>query len=167
VALTTPCGLLLAALGSAPSDEQLNRFLTYYYLDPDPIQAVEYLGPLNELYDRMASTSLGEQADRGGVRSFYSEVFRSSPDAVELVERSMDELPVDVQVFVQEALRRCDTRSCERFRGSPFHPPSTKQDSSLLDDHWAAFNATGDRRHIDAIIQALAWIEVRGDTRRS
>lgn len=157
--------VLFAADGEA-SDAKQYQWVTYYYLQPNPTLALDQLEPMNEEYQRVKGASLAEASERGGLRSFYAEVFKSSPEAVALIEKRLPELPVDVRVFVNEALRRCDTSECARVRGTPYTFTPEPLSVSALDDHWAAFIATGDTAHVAAVIEALPLMEVRGDIDR-
>lgn len=160
-------GTLLAALllvgESRLSDDEMGELLTYYYLDPNPVAAIDSLEPLNELWRRTRGISLAELSERGGVRSFYAEVLKSSPEAVKIVESRLPNLSVDLQVFVKEALRRCDSTACERARGTPFIATEDPLSVSALDDYWGAFNASGAKQPVVAVIEALPLVEVRGD----
>ena len=145
------------------SDEELGKWLAYYYQEPNPIMAVDNLEALNESFKRNKGISLAEVSERGGVRTFYAEIFTSSPEAVELIESRLPELSVDIRVFVNEAIRRCASAECDKVRGTPYVPINESLSVSGLDDHWAAFSATGSKAHVVAIIEALPLIEVRGN----
>ena len=161
------CAIALFGAAEAPkADEEMGKWLTYYYLDPKPLEALDYLKPLNDAYGRMKGSSLAEASKRGGVRSFYSEIFESSPEAVKEIEQRLPELEVDIRVFVNSALVRCDSAECERVRGFAFAGKEEPLSVSALDDYWAAFTATGDKVHVDKVISALPLIEVRGDVDR-
>ena len=145
------------------SDEELGKWLAYYYLEPKPIVAVDNLEALNESFKRNKGISLAEISEQGGVRAFYAEIFNSSPEAVGLIESRLPGLSVDIRVFVNEAIRRCASAECEKVRGTPYVPINEPLSVSGLDDHWAAFAATGSRTHVVAVIEALPLIEVRGN----
>lgn len=157
---------VLLGAGAVKSQEEIGSFLTYYYLDPKPVQSLDYLEPLNTAYQEAKGLTLADVAERGGIRSFYAAIFASSPEAVREIERRLPDLPVDIRVFVNEAISRCDSAKCERLRGTPFHAPDEPLSPSTLDDHWAAFGATGDRLYVEKIIAALPLLEVRGDVER-
>jgi hypothetical protein len=154
---------VLLAGGSEMSDEELGKWLTYYYLNPQPFEAIDKLEALNESFKRNKGISLAEVAERGGLRSFYAEILSSSPEAVELLASRLPELSVDIRVFVNEALRRCVSAACEKVRGTPYIPIEEQLSVSRLDDHWAAFIATGGKEHVIAVIKALPLVEVRGN----
>jgi len=154
---------VLLAGGPKMSDEELGKWLAYYYLEPNPVVAIDNLEALNESFKRNKGISLGEIAERGGVRTFYAEIFNTSPDAVALVESRLPELSVDIRVFVNEAIRRCVSAACDRVRGTPHVPITEPLSVSGLDDHWAAFAATGSKPHVVAVIEALPLFEVRGN----
>jgi|CXWL01.1.fsa_nt_gi hypothetical protein len=165
--LLTLCALaLFSATETAKDDEAMGKWLTYYYLDPKPLEAVAHLKPLNDAYVRIKGSSLAEVSERGGIRTFYSEIFESSPDAVKEIERRLPELEVDIRVFVNAALARCDSQECERVRGFPIEKREEPLSVSLLDDYWAAYMATGEKSHVEKVISALPLIEVRGDVDR-
>lgn len=154
---------VLLAGGSKMSDEELGKWLAYYYLEPKPVAAIDNLEALNESFKRNKGISLAEISERGGVRSFYAEIFNSSPEAVGLIESRLPELSVDIRVFVNEAIRRCVSAECDKVRGTPYVPIKDPLSVSALDDHWAAFAATGSNSHVVAVIEALPLIEVRGN----
>lgn len=154
--------VLLASHGE-PSDEDLGKWVTYYYLNPQPEVAIDYLEPLNESFKRNKGTSLAEDSEQGGLRSFYAEILSASPEAVRLVESRLPDFSVDIRVFVNEAIRRCASVECERVRGTPYHALNEPLSVPGLDDHWAAFFATGGKAHVFAVIDALPLIEVRGN----
>lgn len=148
------------------SDEELGKWLTYYYLAPEPIKALDYLEPLNDSYIRNKGISLADVAVQGGVRSFYAKILSSSPEAVRELERRRENLPIDVKAFVVEALNRCDSAACEKVRGSPFIKPPLEVTVAALDDYWAEFFATGERASVDRAIAALPLVETRGDVEK-
>ena len=148
------------------SDDELGRWLNYYYLKPEPLQTLDYLVPLNESFKKHKGSSLAAQAERGGIRTFYAEILSTSDAAVIELEHRRGGLPSEIDVFVTEVLARCRSAECARVRGTAFEPRTAELSTSSLDDHWAAFNATGDREHVDAVIAALPLVEVRGDVDR-
>ena len=161
--LETLAATMLLAGGSKMSDEELGKWLTYYYLKPQPVVAIDNLEALNESFKRNKGISLAEVAERGGLRSFYAEILNSSPEAVESLESRLPEFSVDIRVFVNEALRRCVSAACEKVRGTPYISIGEPLSVSGLDDHWAAFTATGGKAHVIVVIEALPLIEVRGN----
>jgi len=158
--------LMLFGTASASSQEAINSFFTYYYINPRPVQSLDFLEPLNATYKELKGKSLADVAERGGIRSFYAEIFESSPDTVKEVERRLPNLPVDIRIFVNEAIARCNSPECERVRGTPFQVKDEPLSPSLLDDYWAAFAATGDRIYVEKVIAALSLLETRGDVER-
>jgi hypothetical protein len=152
------------AFGSA---EELNRWLTYYYLKPQPELAVASLPMLDAAMREHKCRSLADEVSRGGLRTFYAKVFEANDSAVAELEAARPGLSPEVRAFAQEALRRCASAECARVAGPSEHGESDGEASvSMLDDAWAAFMATGDTRFVDEVIAALPLVEVRGDTRR-
>jgi len=157
---------LLGVQEPAATEAEMWKRLTYYYLDPNPIEAIGYLESINEAYVRIEGKSLADMSERGGMRSFYAEVLESSPEAVRILELRLPDLPVDVRVFANAALMRCNSPECDRVRGFPVSSEVEPLSVSALDDYWAAFTATGERSHVEKVIAALPLVEVRGDIER-
>jgi hypothetical protein len=149
------------------SDDELNTWLTYYYLNPRPDLAVASLSFLNSAMVKFKNRSLADYAQRGGIRSFYAKIFEANESVVLELETSLKQLPSDVQVFAREALRRCASTECIRVLGSASSVGSQSSLSpSTFDDSWAAFMATGDSSYVKEVVIALPLVEVRGDTER-
>ena len=149
------------------SDDELNTWITYYYLNPKPELAVASLPFLNDAMVKFKNRSLAEYAQRGGIRSFYAKIFEANKSAVLELEKSMKGFPQDVQVFALEALRRCASAECIRVLGSAL--PVSSQATlapTTFDDSWAAFMATGDGSYVQEVVVALPLVEVRGETER-
>ena len=157
---------LFAAGATAISDEEIGHWLAYYYLNPEPVEAINYLTPLNAAYLRNKGISLAGESERGGIRSFYAEILAASPEAVRELERTLPELDLDVRVFANAAIARCASDECKRIRGFPLSEVEEPLSVAALDDYWAAFFATGDRKHVEKVVSALPLIEVRGDVDR-
>ena len=121
-----------------------------------------------ELQKAAEGRSLADEANRGGMRTFYAKIFEQNPSVVRQIEPLLPTWPTGHQAFVHEALRRCGTETCRQVLKAPAAPSSASQetDPGTLDDSWAAFFATGDERYVREIIEVLPWSEVRGDVNR-
>ena len=162
--------LALVFSGSASSEppfantDELSRWLTYYYLKPQPDLTVRSLPALDAAMRENKQRSLADEVGRGGLRSFYASIFAANDPVVRELEASMDGFSEDLRSFAGEALRRCATAECRRVRGSlKVTDSAAVPGPNTLDDSWAAFFATGDTRYVDEVIAALPLLELRGD----
>jgi hypothetical protein len=149
------------------STEELQRWLTYYYVKPQPELTVRSLPVLDAAMRENKNRSLADEVGRGGMRSFYAKVLEANDPVVRELEAELASLSEDIQTFAREALRRCGSAECARVvetlkPGVSESAPS----ASTLDDSWAAFMATGDTRYVDEVISELPLVEVRGDPDR-
>jgi len=165
--LTLTLVVALAAELAPPSAEEIELWLTYYYLKPRPELTLSSLTVMERELQKTGHSLAGE-VDRGGMRSFYARVFAQNDALVEDVAAKLPSLPAEQQAFVREALRRCGTPACAQLIGKS--PPSAVNpqgvDPGTLDDSWASFFATGDAKYVREIIEVLAWSELRGDVDR-
>ncbi len=158
-----------AASSGSPfaSTDELQRWLTYYYLKPQPELTVRSLPVLDAAMREGKKRSLADEASRGGLRTFYAKVLEANDPVVRELETSVQSLSEEVSAFAREALRRCGSAECARVVGE-FEPEDGEAEpsASTLDDSWAAFMATGETRYVDEVISALPLVEVRGDPDR-
>jgi hypothetical protein len=154
------------ASGESPWTTEMQQWMTYYYLDPQPQHAIAYLMPLNEALQASKGRSLADEVNRGGLRSFYSKVFAQSDETVRELEVTLSTQPEEVRAFALEALRRCGTRECLRVSGTSASAPALGESKEQLDDAWASFMATGEEQYVEAVVSALPLLEVRGDPSR-
>ena len=137
-------------------------WITYYYLHPQPEQAIPALTRLSDAYAE-AGRSLASEAERGALRSFYATLLASDDRLVDELERERTRLPVDARVFVEAALARCNASACRRARnGVPALPPEASSPRAL-DESWGQFMANGAREPVQAVIAALPLIETGDD----
>lgn len=149
-----------------PADDDVQDWLTYYYLEPRPERALSSLDVLDRELQK-AGRSLADEVNRGGLRSFYARVFAANDGVVRDLAARMPSLPAGQRAFVREALRRCGTAACKKVVGSEATSAEHKMtDPGTLDDSWASFFATGDARYVREIIEVLPWSEARGDIPR-
>jgi hypothetical protein len=154
------------ASGDSPWTSEMQQWMTYYYLNPQPQHAVAYLKPLNEAFQASKGRSLADEVNRGGVRSFYAKVFAQSDETVRELERELPTQPEDIRAFALEALRRCGTRECLRVSGADESVPASGESSGHLDDAWASFMATGEQQYVEEVASSLPLLQVRGDPSR-
>jgi hypothetical protein len=165
--------ILLLALCTAflmdgpPSMEEIEQWLTYYYLKPRPELTLPSLAVIDRELQKHGR-SLADEAGRGGMRSFYAQVFAHNPYVVDEAVRKLPSLPASQQAFVREALRRCGAPYCgDVLKTSLSQPEAPKElDPGALDDLWAAYFATGEARYVLEIIDALKGAQFRGDLNR-
>jgi hypothetical protein len=152
IAAVAAAALLAAPAFQSPQD--LQRWLTYYYLEPRPELILPSFPLLDQQIEKAVGQSLADQASRGGMRSFYAQAFAHNDKVVAEVARTLRDLPPSQQPFVREALRRCGTRACARALGEPtaraVAPPADVEEA--VADLWGAFAATGDEKFVRAVI---------------
>jgi hypothetical protein len=154
--------------GVSKALEEVQLWLTYYYLNPRPDLALQYL----DVMDREGASvnhSLAEEVARGGMRSFFARVLERNGSVVADVSARMASLPAGQQAFLREALRRCETPACRGALPGAAVDQAVEgagPDPSTLDDAWGSFFATGEERYIDEVVSVLPWTEVRGDIGR-
>jgi hypothetical protein len=148
--------LLLATAPEFGSTDDLQQWLTYYYLRPRPELTIPSLALLDEQIERATGGSLADQSDRGGLRTFYAQVFAHNDAVVAALGRGLPKLPPHQQPFVREALRRCGTPACARALNEPRAPRASAVPPDSVDDLWAAFAATGDERYVREVIARVA-----------
>ena len=158
----------LAAEPPLPSAEEVQLWLTYYYLKPQPTLTLPSLAVMDRELQKAKGRSLLDEVDRGGMRTFYGHVFAQNETLVTEVAQKLPFLPAGQQAFVREALRRCGTPTCAQvLRASPSDSVQAPEaEPGTLDDSWAAFFATGDVKYVREVIEVLPWSEVRGDVNR-
>lgn len=159
---------LLVADEPFRSAEEVQSWLTYYYLNPRPKLALKSLAIMDRELRARKGRSLADEVGRGGMRSFYARVFADNPKVAEEAGAALPSMPSGQREFVVEALRRCGTVACQRALPQGTAPATAvdSPDPGTLDDSWASFFATGDARYVREIIEVLPWVEVRGDVNR-
>jgi hypothetical protein len=147
-------GLLTAVAPAFDSADELQRWLTYYYLKPRPELVVPSLALLDQQIQRATGTTLAAQTARPGIRTFYAQVFAHDAALAAHMGRRWKSLPASQRPFVREALRRCGTPACARALGerSPRPTPAEALSAQELDDLWAAFAATGEEANVREVI---------------
>jgi hypothetical protein len=162
--------LVLAAAAEEPfrSPEELQAWLTYYYLKPRPELTIPSLAFMERELEKAKGRSLADEVTRGGMRTFYAKILEQNPSIVREIEPALSGWSTGQQAFVREALRRCGTEVCLRILNVPSPPlgQAAQPDPGTLDDSWAAFFATGDEKYVREVIEVLPWSEVRGDVNR-
>ena len=158
--------MVLSSQAAQPSPDELQSWLTYYYIKPRPELLLPSLAVMDRELQRAKRRSLSDQVGRGGMRTFYAKVLAQNDKIVEDVERQLPALPPGQQEFITEALRRCGTKACLRVLKSDVPLPSgldritTPND---LDDRWGAFFATGDAKYVREVIEILDLAEDKAD----
>jgi len=150
------------------SAEEVQSWLTYYYLKPRPELALKSLAIMDRELRARKGRSLADEVERGGMRSFYARVFADNPKVADEAGVTLAGLPAGQKEFVVEALRRCGTAACKRSlpKGDAAPSATVAPDPGTLDDSWASFSATGDAKYVREVIDVLPWVEVRGDVNR-
>ncbi len=169
----------LASVGSIGTGEQLDEWLTYYYLHPRRDLAASALRQMSrEGYLAKPSVSFPMAA-------FFGRLLAADPTlAGELVEVARQ--GSEGQQFAvanalwqagtepaQAALASMSEVGSERFSryvaellADPQHPDylhDAVTSPGILDACWASFFATGEPAYVHRIIEVLPWAETRGD----
>jgi hypothetical protein len=158
--------LVLGTQAAQPSADELQSWLTYYYLKPRPELLLPSLAVMDRELQRGKGRSLSDQVRRGGMRTFYAKVLAQNDKIVDEVERQLPTLPAGQQEFITEALRRCGTKACLRALNSDIPLVSDMDQITAptdLDDRWGAFFATGDARYVREIMEVLDFAEDKRD----
>jgi len=166
-------GLATLALAAAPARAHpIQDWVTYYYLDKDASQVVE------SLRDMAQDGALGAGPQEAPLASFFSEVFRASPqqavgwiEAAQLDAESRKPLIKALWLAGLEdeaaKLARLDgwpKADLEKLRKPPPDRYSFRiSDPSHLDMMWAAFMATGDSRYVLRVIDVLEYPVAPGE----
>jgi hypothetical protein len=151
--------VLFAAVATVPpsfeSPEELRDWLTYYYLKPRPELILPSIRLMEEQLHKATGRSLGDQVARGGMRTFYAEVFAQNDLVVDDLGRRFRNFGKGQRAFLLEALRRCPTAACQRVRrqSAPAGSAASAEVGPLtVDDLWAAFAATGKEEYVRQVI---------------
>jgi hypothetical protein len=147
--------------------DDVQSWLTYYYLKPRPELTLQSLSVMDRELQARKGRSLGDEVGRGGLRSFYAHVFADNPKVAAEAGGALPTLPDGQRAFVVEALGRCATPACKSALPAASSPSlPTGPDPGTLDDSWASFFATGDAKYVREVIEVLPWVQVRGDVNR-
>lgn len=166
-------GLAALALAAAPAGaHHAEDWLTYYYLEKDTSQIVE------SLRDMAQEGALDAGPQEAPVASFFSEVFRASPQlAAGWIEAAQldadDRKPLIKALWLagleDEAVKlaRLDQwpkADLEKLRKPPPDRYAFRiSDPSHLDMMWAAFMASGDTRYVIRVIDVLDYPVAPGE----
>lgn len=163
------------------SQEDLSVWLTFYYLNPDPEKI-----PAAVLY--MSETGLLDQQNKiSPIFGFLAGAFQDNPNKVSIWINELESIKPDhfsvvvlglwyaklpnSREMVYEILDSNEKLS-ERFaylkEGAPIRITEIpiEQGPWVLDALWGQFFASGSSDAIERIVQALPWIDVKGDTNR-
>ncbi len=154
------------------SKKNINNWLTYYYLDPQPELTMDAIKTFSNQKVLSRKNSLAP------LSSFLSSIFEQNPD---LVKTNIDELikysEAERKVFILaiyysdmnnkfkfiEKLSQTEKEKLmlERMNTAKFIKIIDMDAISptILDQHWAGFMASGNKVHIFRIIQALEFID--------
>src|SRR5205814_1484045 len=101
------------------------RGFTYYYLKPRPELVIPSLSGQDKEV-QAEGRSLAAEGERGGLRTFYAQIFAHNEPVVADLERALDSLPSAQQTFVRATLRRCAAPACSRVLKERPSPPTPR-----------------------------------------
>lgn len=128
---------------------ELDRFATYYYLDPQPDRipaAINALGPSGFLEHR-ATAYLG----------FFAGVFAANPDRIAEWKRV---------ILRQYDPARSQLLKALKLSGSPDSLKKYEETLAANDQYWGAFFATGDPAYVREVIGQLKCFDETDDANR-
>ena len=163
------------------SQEDFSRWLTFYYLNPEPNRvpdAIKYMSKSGVLdNDNAISPIFG----------FLSGTFRNNPDKVaswisqlsSLKESSLGVVVLGLWYAALPESQKTAYALLEKhpklkpnfeylYKGAPITVEQIplEQGPWVLDVMWGKFMATGDSAPVERIISTLPWIDVKGDINR-
>jgi hypothetical protein len=176
VALTFVVLQTLPCLGgqSARDEFNLNEWITYYYLHPQPDRTVEAILFMS------AKGYLDKETAQSPLAAFFSQLFSQNPQSIELWFSKLEGLPnaqrrllcgalwysdtpQGLEQLKKEAARVAPLDNADIVKLTTAKPPSIASleitAPSVLDMLWASFMATGDERYVIRIISTLPWVE--------
>src|SRR4051794_11492107 len=174
---------MLLAPHSAPAQdekrqEELSRWMVYYYLHPQPDAVVKSI---------MAMSSVGIFDNENAlppVIAFYSRIFIQNPGRLRAWFAELERLPKDHRKIMWLALWHADTPETvaqlkliyekssasdkEQLKEMLQSQPQSLTEIEIvsgaeLDMLWGAFMATGDEKYVIRIISVLAWADENKD----
>ena len=163
------------------SDEEFSRWLTFYYMNPEPNRvpdAIKYMSKSGVLdNDKAISPIFG----------FLSGTFRNNPDKVSSWVNQVSSLKEPHLGVVVLGLWYADLPESKKaayavlekhpklkpkfeflYKGVPMTVEQIplEQGPWVLDALWGKFMATGDGALVERIISTLPWIDIKGDIDR-
>lgn len=159
---------------SASDGFDLNEWITYYYLHPQPDHTVEAILLMS------AKGYLDKETAQSPLAAFFSHVFAQNPQSIEHWFSKLEGLPnaqrrllcgalwysatpQGLQQLKKEAARAAPSDNADIVKLTTTKPPSIANleitEPSVLDMLWASFMATGDERYVIRIISTLPWLE--------
>lgn len=163
------------------SDLNPQRWLTYYYLNPQPNLTAEAILAMSKqgYFDKPTA--------QVALAAFFSQVFAQNPNSIQSWFLRLDDLserhkrtlwmallysatPQGKQQLKIEAEKAISTAKDEILKLLRTEPPSIAKleitSPSVLDMLWGSFLATGDELYVTRIISTLAWVNDKDDTRK-
>ncbi len=163
------------------SQEEFSKWLTYYYLDPKPeniVQAVRYMSESGFLDNGKAYPP---------IFGFLAGVFKNNPSKVSSWINNLSSLNDSSYGVVVLGLWYANLPNSKKsvyailekrpvlekrfnylYQGSPIeiHQIPLEQGSWVLDALWGNFMATGNTEPVARIMEALPWLDVKGETHK-
>lgn len=183
-ALLILCFITTTSVNAAPafnSEEELMRWVTYYYKKPQPARIPEAVKYLNQV------GALSNQNSIAPIFGFLSGVFSQNPQRVsdwinELTSIGEKELGTvvlgiwyadlpDSKARVYALLEKYPKLKSDfeyLYKGGPMAIEKIPLDQGpwVLDALWGKFMATGDVAPVERVISALPWVNVKGNIDR-
>jgi hypothetical protein len=163
------------------SEEEFSKWLTYYYLDPEPENVVEAVRYMSE------SGYLDNGKAYPPIFGFLAGVFKKNPSKVSSWVNNLSSLNNSSYGVVVLGLWYANLpNSKERvhailekrpvlkeqfnylYHGSPMEIKQIplEQGPWVLDALWGNFMATGNAEPVARIMEALPWLDVKGETHK-
>jgi hypothetical protein len=180
--------ILLVALANSAiakdqfsSQEQFSKWLTYYYLNPEPNRVASAVRYMSE------SGALNNAKVMPPIFGFLSGVIASKPSISASLLNSLNDIPENHYGVVilgvwysnlpnsqEEVYRALDgneklnTQFEYLRKGKPMalHTIPLEQGPWVLDALWGDYSATGNAKSVERISEALEWSEIKGDIGR-
>lgn len=161
----------------APPD-QLEQWMTYYYLDPSP----------NEVASALEAVTANGFFENDNVQAplsgFFTEIFRANPDKIGGWVKPYIGIPKrhilysalwmanskESKVALEQMAKGATPEEAKRLRGLASSPPPTIESMSIdspasLDFLWGCFTGSGSEKPVLRVIDQMKLVNTKGDVR--
>jgi len=171
---------LIKSIDRITTEDQLNEWLTYYYLHPRPdlvVSAVQFMSKQGHLQEAHAQTPfcvfLAQvfSANAGELDTWFGQLRNGTEDQKSALALTLWMVGSGSSKALLKSLSGDGSGGFQNYVGELLaddHPPDLLHDdignAGCLDALWASFFASGDERYVKRIIGALPLMNVHGDT---